>query len=258
MKRAILSDIHSNLEALQAVLKDFDQEGVAEFYCLGDLVGYGPNPVECIDLITKDPRRKICLLGNHDQAAIFNPAGFNPAAERAIYWTRRQLDQSPRSREFWDFIGELPRSHKDGDFLYVHGSARNPVSEYVFSDDILEKLKMNKLFSIIPRYCFQGHTHVPGIFTEEGRYFRSSELPDGRYVLGKSDQGDKAEKLMINVGSVGQPRDKDPRACYVLLDTETNVIEYRRIPYDSSLTCEKIRDIDELDNFLGERIKLGR
>lgn len=253
MKRAILSDIHSNLEALTAVLRDLDQEKIDELYCLGDLVGYGPNPVECIDLITKDPRRKICLLGNHDQAAIFDPTGFNPAAERAIYWTREQLEnpKDPRCHERWDFIGELPRSYKDGKFLYVHGSARNPVSEYVFSDDIIEKSKMEKLFSIIPQYCFQGHTHVPGIFTEGGRYFRSAELPDGRYELGQ-------EKLMINVGSVGQPRDKDPRACYVLLDTETNIIEYRRIPYDSIVTCEKIRAIDDLDNFLGERIKLGR
>lgn len=254
MKRAIISDVHSNLEAFKAVLKDLEEQGVEEIYCLGDLIGYGPNPVECVDLMMNDPRRKVCLLGNHDSASIFDPKGFNLAAENAIYWTRDQLDKAnnnPRRVDRWDFLGMIPKIYKDPPFLYVHGSARNPLSEYVFSDDIMERGKMEKIFALIPKYCFQGHTHVPGIFTEDNRYLRIQDLDNNTYKLGD-------QKLMINVGSVGQPRDKDPRACYVVHDLEKSIIEYRRVPYDVDVTSEKIFAIAELDNFLGERIKQGR
>lgn len=253
MKRAIISDVHSNLEAFESVLNDIQEQNAEEIYCLGDLIGYGPNPIECVDLMMNDPRRKICLLGNHDQASLFDPSGFNPAAEKAIYWTREQLEKASDARrsERWDFLGTLPRCHKDPPFLYVHGSARNPLSEYVFSDDIIERGKMEKLFALIPKYCFQGHTHVPGIFTEENRYLRIQDLDSNTYPLGD-------QKLMINVGSVGQPRDKDPRACYVIYDLDKSTIEYRRVEYDCAATCAKILAIPDLDNFLGERIKQGR
>jgi hypothetical protein len=113
---------------------------------------------------------QMCLLGNHDQAALFDPVGFNAAAERSIFWTRSVLERSPgpRAERRWDFLGELNRRYRDEDSktLYVHGSARNPLNEYVFPDDIYNQVKMEKIFALIEKTCFQGHTHIPGVFTD--------------------------------------------------------------------------------------------
>ncbi|MEK6236109.1 MAG: metallophosphoesterase, partial [Planctomycetales bacterium] len=122
MKRAIISDIHSNLEALQTVFADIASQGIEDVYCLGDIIGYGPNPRECIDLVH---RSKVCILGNHDQGALFDPEGFNSGAEKAIFWTRDQLETAPgdvdQKAERWDFLGELPRFYRENGMLFVHG-----------------------------------------------------------------------------------------------------------------------------------------
>src|SRR5262245_8919406 len=135
--KAIISDIHSNYEALQAVLEDIAKQQVKEIYCLGDVVGYGPNPRECVDLVMQC---KVVLLGNHDQGAMFDPEGFNPPAERAIFWTRAQLELPSDNRQQrerrWDFLAERPRTFRENTYLFVHGSARNPLNEYVFPEDI--------------------------------------------------------------------------------------------------------------------------
>jgi predicted phosphodiesterase len=248
VKRAVISDIHSNLEALTAVLADTQAQGVDEVFCLGDIVGYGPNPRECIDLVMGC---KLCLLGNHDQGALFDPEGFNSGAERAIFWTREQLEDFGNSAEGarrWDFLGELPRNYQEGDFLFVHGSARNPLNEYVFPEDIYNRRKMEKIFALIEKYCFEGHTHVPGIFTDDFRFLSPEEV-DYEYRL--TDQ-----KTMVNVGSVGQPRDEDPRACYVII--EDKLVRFRRVEYDFEETIRKIYAIPDLDNFLGDRLRDGR
>jgi diadenosine tetraphosphatase ApaH/serine/threonine PP2A family protein phosphatase len=251
VKRALISDIHSNLEAFEAVLADIESLGITEVYCLGDIVGYGPNPRECIDLAM---RCNVCLLGNHDQGALFDPEGFNSGAERAIFWTRDQLESSggeggaAGKQKRWDFLGRLPRNHRDNGILYVHGSARNPLNEYVFPEDIYNRRKMEKIFSLIEHHCFQGHTHVPGVFTEGLRYLSPEDL-GYEYRLGD-------EKTMVNVGSVGQPRDGDPRWCYVVMDDES--ITFRRGPYPLDITISKIYDTPELDNFLGDRLREGR
>jgi diadenosine tetraphosphatase ApaH/serine/threonine PP2A family protein phosphatase len=148
----------------------------------------------------------------------------------------------------WQFLSELPRTVREGPFTFVHGSVRNPLSEYVFPEDTHNPKKLERLFALIDRYAFQGHTHVPGVFTEDGRFLSPSEI-GGPFALPKS-------KAMINVGSVGQPRDGDPRACYVLV-SDTNV-EFRRVPYAVEKTAEKIYAITELDAFLGDRLKDGR
>ncbi len=252
--KAIISDIHSNLEALQAVLRDIDKHHVTEIYCLGDVVGYGPNPRECVDLVMKC---QMVLLGNHDQGAMFDPEGFNGPAERAIFWTREQLESSPESRTLrerrWEFLAERPRSYRENGYLYVHGSARNPLNEYVFPEDIYNQRKMERIFALVERYCFQGHTHVPGIFIEQS--------PDDLYVFHSPEEIDYSHKLdgrktLCNVGSVGQPRDGDPRGCYVLLDDD--IIRYRRVEYDIETTIKKIYAIPELENFLGDRLRDGR
>lgn len=247
--KAIISDIHSNLEALQAVLADINQQNVEETFCLGDVVGYGPNPRECVDLVMEC---RVVILGNHDQGAMFDPEGFNASAERAIFWTRAQLESPTERRDLrekrWEFLAERPRSHRENGFLYVHGSARNPLNEYVFPEDIYNQRKMERIFALVERYCFQGHTHVPGIFTENMQ-FHSPEDIDGIYKL-------DGRKTLCNVGSVGQPRDGDWRACYILLDDEA--IRYRRVEYDVETTVKKIYAVPELENFLGDRLREGR
>ena len=254
MRRALISDIHGNLEALEVVLDDIKAQGIAEIYCLGDIIGYGPNPRECIDRVME--RCAVTLLGNHDQGAMFDPDGFNIGAERAIFWTRGQLE-SPIDRDNnerrWEFLGELPRSHRNGSFLFVHGSPRNPLAEYIFPEDIYNHRKMERLFQLVDRYCFQGHTHVPGIFTEQ--------LPDDLYQFHSPEEIEYVHKLdnrktLCNVGSVGQPRDGDWKACYILLDDST--IRYRRVEYDIDTTVKKIYAIPDLENFLGDRLRDGR
>lgn len=249
MKRAILSDIHGNLEALHAVLDDARAQQVEEIYCLGDIVGYGPNPRECVDLVMGFNR---VILGNHDQGALYDAEGFSSGAERAIFWTRQQLEDPTADPEQtakrWTFLNELPRTLKEGDLLFVHGSARNPLNEYVFPEDIYNLRKLERIFALVPHLCFQGHTHVPGVFTEDGRFLSPDEI-HGRFPLG-------AGKALFNVGSVGQPRDGDPRSCYIILTDDA--VEYRRVAYPFEKTMEKILKVPELDPFLAQRLREGR
>ncbi|MBX3443267.1 MAG: metallophosphoesterase [Planctomyces sp.] len=267
--RAIISDIHGNLEALEAVLTDIRGQSIHEIYCLGDIIGYGPNPRECIDLVMK--HCQVTILGNHDQAALFDPEGFNAGAERAIFWTRHMLESGdPTGNERrWEFLGELPRMRREHDVLFVHGSARNPLNEYVFPEDIYNQRKMERIFGLVDRYCFQGHTHIPGVFTED-HTFQSPDEFNFKWTLGD-------QKVLMNVGSVGQPRDGNNQACYVVLHDPPpggsgsapdaadgapaaigRVIEYRRVPYEFEKTIGKIYGIPELDNFLGDRLRDGR
>lgn len=246
--RAIISDIHANLEAVEAVLADIRQQNITEIYCLGDIVGYGPNPCECIDRVME--HCKVTLLGNHDQGALFDPEGFNAGAERAIQWTRRTLEKSggPAGERRWEYLGELPRQVREPNLLFVHGSARNPLNEYVFPEDIYNQRKMEKIFSLVEKYCFQGHTHIPGVFTEDFNFFAPEEI-DFRYQLG-------SQKVLINVGSVGQPRNGDCRSSYVVLDGD--VVHFKRVSYDYTITQKKIYEIEDLDNFLGDRLADGK
>lgn len=251
MKRALISDIHGNIEALRAVLDDIREQGVSNIYCLGDIIGYGPNPCDCLDTVIE--RCKLTIMGNHDQAALFDPEGFNPVALAAVYWTRDQLDSfgTPRTiNRRWDFLGELPRTFADGNFLFVHGSPRDPTNEYVFPEDVYNLRKMEALFERVGMYCFQGHTHIPGVFAATGDFFSPEECGYQYELTG--------EKTMFNVGSVGQPRDNDPRACYVILDDDRGLVRYRRVDYPKEETANKIYGIPELDDMLGDRLKTGR
>lgn len=252
MKRALISDIHGNLEALLAVLEDIKGIGVDDIYCLGDVIGYGPNPCECLDNVMK--HAKVTILGNHDQAALFDPDGFNPMALQAIYWTRDQLDSgngsAAQTNARWDFLGELPRFVDEDEFKFVHGSPRDPTNEYVFPEYVFDHRKMEILFKKVKRACFMGHTHLPGVFTTECEFITPEEF-GFVYELGKA-------KLMFNVGSVGQPRDEDKRACYAILDTDEETVTYRRIEYDIDKTADKIYAEADLSDALGDRLKHGR
>jgi diadenosine tetraphosphatase ApaH/serine/threonine PP2A family protein phosphatase len=252
VKRALISDIHANLEALEAVRQDIRNLGISKVYCLGDIVGYGPNPVECVDAVMADCA--ITIKGNHDQAVILDPIGFNPMALQAAYWTRDQLESAPGHPKVvnrrLDFLGELPERHDEGSYLFVHGSPREPTNEYVFPEDVYNDRKMEALFGRIDLYCFQGHTHLPGIFLASGDFITPEEC-DYEFML-------TGEKAMINVGSVGQPRDGDPRACYVILDDEQDMLTFRRVEYDIDITAEKIYQVPDLSRTLGDRLRSGR
>lgn len=253
MRRALISDIHANLEALTAVLEHIRGQKADQIVCLGDIVGYGPDPAACLDLVIQ--HSQLTILGNHDQAVLFDPAGFNPVALRAIFWTRDQMESSSSGDpdtidRRWDFLGELPKRHDEGEFLFVHGSPRDPTNEYVFPEHIYDRERMANLFQRVQKYCFQGHTHIPGVFTAGGSFLPPDEI-DRVYSLGD-------EKAMFNVGSVGQPRDEDPRACYVILDGDERTVTFHRVDYDAQTTRKKILAISDLDNMLGERLINGR
>ncbi len=250
---AIISDIHSNLAALQAVLDDIDRRGVKAIYCLGDIVGYGPDPAQCLDLIAQRKVQSLC--GNHDHAVFYEPTNFNISAERAAFWTRSVLEEEPDAQKRnsrWRFLGMLsPRLESNG-FLFVHGSPRKPINEYLFPDDVYTN--PHKLLSNFERLeqltCFCGHTHVPGVFVDDPYFEPPDELGDSRkYTIGD-------EKVIVNVGSVGQPRDRDPRAAYVIVDG--NEVEFIRIEYDIEATARKIRDNPVLDDFLAARLFDGK
>lgn len=252
MKRAIISDIHGNFEALTAALGRIGDLNVDEIICLGDIIGYGPDPIKCLDIVIE--KCQLTILGNHDQAAIFDPEGFNPVAMKAIFWTREQLEKDngdfAQADLRWDFLGELPRRHDEGEFLFVHGSPRDPTNEYVFPETVYEKDLLALLMSRFEKVCFQGHTHIPGMFTESGQFIAPEEQ-EHFFKLGD-------EKCMFNVGSVGQPRDGNPKSCFVVLDDEEKTVEYQRVEYDWETTRQKIYAIDKLDNMLGDRLLTGR
>jgi predicted phosphodiesterase len=249
VKRAILSDIHANLEAFEAVLEDIHGQGISTIYCLGDIIGYGPNPLECLDLAMKCD---LCLLGNHDQAALVDLESLSTVDQRTIFWTRQQLEDSSGNgtakQKRWEFLDGLPRTVIEPPFTFVHGSVRNPVSEYVFPEDVHDAYKLEKIFAMIQQYCFQGHTHMAGVFTARAEFIRANQI-DSAFRLDR-------EKAMINVGSVGQPRDGDPRACYAVLEGDR--VSFRRVEYPVGRTVQKIHAIAELDDFLGDRLVQGR
>jgi len=247
---AIVSDIHANLEALTAVLAEIDRRGVKEIVCLGDVIGYGPNPIECMDLVMS--RCRTCIMGNHDFAVIYEPYNFNAGAEAACYWTRQQFEDDPdpaRRARRWAFLGGLPVRHREQAFLAVHASPRRPVNEYIFPDDIYTNAgKFVTLFERVEKLCFVGHTHVPGVFLEGPDFYSPDEL-EFKYEIGE-------DKAIVNVGSVGQPRDRDPRSSFAILSN--NVLEFVRVPYDVQTTVKKIGAVKELDDFLGTRLLDGK
>jgi len=255
---AIISDIHANAEALEAVLNDIDSRGVKQIICLGDVVGYGPNPAECLDMVMA--RASVTLMGNHDYAVMYEPNKFNIGAETACYWTRQQLENEQdvaRRNARWEFFGALPVKHtleaeelNAGPLVFVHGSPRRPVNEYIFPDDIYNAPnKVKGLFDRFEHLCFVGHTHVPGVFMDTPDFYSPDEL-EGVFEV------DAGRKALMNVGSVGQPRDGDSRASYVIV--EPGVVRFCRVEYPVEPVVAKVKAIPELDDYLGIRLMEGR
>ncbi|MHC4870291.1 MAG: metallophosphoesterase family protein [Planctomycetota bacterium] len=252
---AVLSDIHGNASAFTAVLADIKNRGISEIICIGDIIGYGPEPEACIDLAAE--YCTVCLSGNHEYAINHGAEGFNPVAKGAVDYVRELLspdsDKDKDKMRRWDFINNLETGYYDADFCAMHGSPRHEVMEYVLpSDPEMDPLKIDDIFdSMEKKIAFVGHTHYPGIVEEETDIFLSTLDIDDIYVF------EDGVKAIVNVGSVGQPRDRDIRACYV--EYNGSEAAFRRVEYDVHDTVKKIRDSGgRLHESLGLRLLEGR
>ena len=256
-KIAIISDIHANYEALTVVLDDIKQKNVDAIYCLGDVIGYGPSPIECLQKTVE-----ICsfiLLGNHEEAVLAGAFGFNPSAKQAIDWTRSKVKPKfyhlnfTKRKRYWEGLMQLPLCYTEERNLFVHASPLDPTMDYILksdTEDVFGEIpeKITQIFEQIDNLCFVGHTHMPGIITEKSEWYSPEEF-DLIWEYGSND------KLICNVGSVGQPRDKNRDSCYVILEEKR--ICYHRVPYDYEKTQEKIYKIPQLDNRNARRLGRG-
>jgi diadenosine tetraphosphatase ApaH/serine/threonine PP2A family protein phosphatase len=242
MRYAILGDIHSNLAALEAVLQDLDiRGGFDQVWCLGDVVGYGPEPHRCIELLQQYSH--MCIAGNHDWAAVgsIDVSDFNPDAAQACRWTEQSM--SVEDKEYLEY---LPAILSRDEFTLVHGSPREPVWEYLLS--VGQAVDNFKYFNT--GFCLIGHSHIPLLFEQLGDTVIPQDFPDGAALtLGKN-------RLIINPGSVGQPRDHDPRASYVLYNSETGTVHHYRVEYDISATQVRMQQ-EGLPEFLIHRLSQG-
>jgi len=245
MRIGILGDIHGNMEALSAVVDALEREAIDEWVQVGDIVGYGPEPSACIDRV----RELGCIvcMGNHDAAVLglLDTSYFNNFARAAIQWTRARL----RPQDF-DYLRSLQLVVRRNDFTVVHGSLHMPEQfGYVISAvEALDSLALQQT-----RYCFVGHSHVPAVYMQ-----RNGGVNDLTVVCdSEAEVETKAhDRILVNVGSVGQPRDEDPRAAYAVLDTETKVASIRRVAYDIPGVQAKIRRAG-LPEMLAHRLSLG-
>ena len=272
---AIISDLHGNTEALDVALADTRKRGVRRYVCLGDVVGYGARPRACLDRVMRlcvpEPQPAegehegdepyepgLCLQGNHEHALLGTAEDFNPKARAAIDWTRNELYQDPdpeKADAYWNFVGDLLPLRVDEVALFAHGSPQDPVREYLLPRDIRNAEKMGANFRVMREHgrhvCFVGHSHVPAIYYEDGSLYRP------RSTEGPYDLGNLAENAaIINVGSVGQPRDGDNRLSYVLFDGQN--VTFVRLEYDYESAGNGIRAIPELPDFLADRLAVGR
>ena len=244
MRIAIISDIHANIEALEAVMADISQQKIDEIVCLGDIVGYGANPNECIKLVKKSC--PLCILGNHDAAAVglLSTEHFNVHAKIAIDWTVENLDPDGAS-----LLRSLPLKENKVSQTFVHATPYEPNMWYYITS--LEEAAFNFQF-FDTSFCFVGHTHIPIIIVLENE--KEVYVHQGSGI----SFGDlKQTRFLINVGSVGQPRDRNPLSCYGILDTDAQIFSCQRIAYDIAKTQNKMRKI-KMPDFLISRLKDGR
>lgn len=243
MRYAILADIHGNLNAFQAVLRDIDNSGgVESLLCLGDIVGYGPDPHECIELLQQYDH--VCVAGNHDWAAVgkIDTVDFNCAAAVANQWTSQQLSEKDR-----DYLTALPEIVIKDDFTLVHGSPGDPLWEYVLTP--MTAAINAALFSTT--FCLLGHSHIPLIFLlAENIAVQIPFIPDNPVKLAY-------DRMIINPGSVGQPRDGDSRASYILCDSDSAAVCLRRVSYDIAETQKRMRFF-ALPSYLAARLDYGQ
>jgi diadenosine tetraphosphatase ApaH/serine/threonine PP2A family protein phosphatase len=243
MRLAVLSDIHSNLVALDAVLEDLAaQPAVDEIWACGDIVGYGPQPNEVIARLVERGARAV--MGNHDGAAVgrVDVAWFNDAAAAAIGWTAKVLNAASR-----EWLDALPERLVDEELTAVHGSPRDPVWEYITSPDVAAA----NLAAFETRICLFGHTHFPVVYAETGAGMsEATGVARGPIPLPGS-------RLLLNPGSVGQPRDGNRDSSYFVLDLDASTVEFRRVAYDIGATQALMREVG-LPRWLIDRLEQGR
>jgi len=241
MRYGIFSDIHSNLEALEAVISAYKKESIDQYLCVGDIVGYAANPNECV-MKTKEIIDG-SVAGNHDRASVdlLSGAYFNPLAREAISWTKQNLN--PESIKF---LEPLKLIYKNKGLTLVHGTLNNPESFEYMSDVYIARESFSLLETLV---CFVGHTHTPGIFTEDA----AGGINYSRAALVSLKQD---HKYIVNTGSVGQPRDGDPRACYSIYDTDKKEVQIKRVAYNVDTAREKIIAA-ALPQYLGDRLITG-
>jgi len=259
MRVLVLSDIHANLIALETVLSDAAGE-YDTIWCLGDIVGYGPRPNECIDLMRS--KSEVCVMGNHDWAVLGRPGvnvdDFNPQARQAVMWTRSQL--IPQNQAFLDKLSDVP-IHPNGqsDILITHASPREPVWEYILTPTTA----LENFAFFEDGICFVGHTHKPAIFRwrlpEEGVHEHTPATV--HYLqpvagIGVQLTTSPTQRLIVNPGSVGQPRDNDARAAYAIFDTEERIWRQERVAYPIELTQNQMRAAG-LPKRLSDRLSFG-
>ncbi|MDR3078133.1 MAG: metallophosphatase family protein [Planctomycetota bacterium] len=252
---AIISDVHANLEALTAAIEDIRSLGIKTIFNLGDTVGYGPDPEACIDLV--EAACAITLCGNHDYAVLFDADGFNPIAGKSVDFHRSLLKPEPEDTEpeltrRWEWLSNLQPMYEGPAFEAMHGSPRQPITEYVLpSDPETDPAKLSAVFSAMGhQVAFIGHTHFPGILEEKNDSFILAHNIGERYQL------DPSRKTIVNVGSIGQPRDRNPDSCYVVYDGESVI--YRRVPYDVEKTVKKVLSRPQIHPASGLRLREGR
>ncbi len=241
MRYAIIGDIHSNLEALQAVIQVSREEGVRTIICTGDIVGYGANPNECIDLIQQE--KIICVAGNHDWAVCgkIDEEYFNRQAQEAVWWTQENL-----TKEHMEFLKNLELIYKNDDLVMVHGTLNQP-QEFIYLNDPVKA--MDTFYLMDKPICFVGHTHVPQILVRANNrndFFKGTEIdmqPNHQYI--------------VNVGGTGQPRDSNPTAPYGIYDPDLKRVSLKRVTYDLVKAQKKIFDAG-LPKMLGQRLAVGQ
>lgn len=251
---AIVSDIHANIEALEVVLADIDRQGIDRIVCLGDVIGYGPDPIPCLDhALNWD----VSLMGNHEEAVLNGSFGMSALAKEAIDWTREQLQPvvgDPLGQRRWDFLEQMPLCYVEDNLLFVHGSPRDPTVEYILKGDCEDLFgdvpeKIRSIFDLVPHLCFVGHSHTPCVITEDATFMTPADF-GGQYVF------DKSQRYICNVGSVGQPRDGNNKACYTTYDGRS--LTWHRLPYAYKETVAKIRQVGELGERSATRLEQGR
>jgi diadenosine tetraphosphatase ApaH/serine/threonine PP2A family protein phosphatase len=246
MLYGIFSDIHANLQAFEAVLRSMESRKVERRVCLGDIVGYGASPNECAALAKK--HSDLCLLGNHDNVALKREtySDFNIYAKAAMEWTWKNISNQTK-----EYLKSRPYVVEEGHFTFVHSSPMSP-ADWFYVADLDGALEAFSYFKT--PYCFIGHTHSPVIVAanNEDPYEEIPVISDGPLYRPEPN-----EKVLINVGSVGQPRDRDNRACWCLVDSDCNWIEFVRVEYDIEKAQYLMRK-ENLPLFLVERLMLGR
>jgi predicted phosphodiesterase len=241
MRYGILADIHSNLEALEAVIEACRQEGVRSFFCVGDIVGYGANPNECVDRVLH--LKATMVAGNHDLAVAgeMDFSHFNSVAQKAVVWTQQHI-----APKYVESLAGLSLTFKNSEFIMVHATLNKP-EEFIYITDMSQAA--DTFYLMDRNICFTGHTHVPRVLVQRPDQM---EYLNPRYVALNN-----ADHYIVNVGSVGQPRDGNPHASFCIYDPDLERLEVRRIPYAVERAQQKILEAG-LPDILAQRLAVGQ